>query len=212
MTAPRGISTKRILAIGLLLGAFWGGSMFLFSLGGSFKGHVTTEGVDVQRRDVPPIVVLVQAVAWTIGGLAFGGLMAAFLAYQRRREAKNPIDLEPGESLLADAPANHMKGWVAVGGWLYLTERRLRFRSHKANLKWNHDESYPLARITGAEPRTALGIITNGMTVFLDDGREEKFVVHQAKAWLEELEKARAASQAPPAPPAPPASGNGSAP
>jgi len=93
---------------------------------------------------------------------------------------------EPDENVVHWGPANHFKGIEAVGGKLFLTDRRLRFRSHKFNVQ-SHDESYPVSSITFVEPVRTLGIIPNGIRVHLADGRRERFVVMNQAGWLEVL-------------------------
>src|SRR5690348_17008344 len=75
-------------------------------------------------------------------------------------------EFEGDETLLHSGPANHFRGIEAVGGKLFLTSRRLRFRSHKMNVQ-NHDESYLLADVRSFEPSNTLGIVPNGLLVHM---------------------------------------------
>src|SRR5215470_6508505 len=65
-------------------------------------------------------------------GLLFGLMVATFVAWQRSRFTREDPGLE-GEHLLKQGPANHFRGLEGVGGWLYLTDKRLLFRSHRFN-------------------------------------------------------------------------------
>jgi hypothetical protein len=124
----------------------------------------------------------------------FGFIMGAFARMAERSNTFDPgsagPDFLPGEDVLHNGLANHWKGMESVGGKLYLTNRRLRFRSHALNVQV-HDESYPLELITTVEPTRTLGLIPNGLLVTLEDGRRERFVVHQRKAWVSAVAEAR---------------------
>jgi hypothetical protein len=93
------------------------------------------------------------------------------------------------ETVVHYGPANHFKGIESVGGKLFLTNKRLRFRSHKFNAQ-THDESYPIEAISAAEPARTLGIVPNGVLVHLRDGRRERFVVGGRTEWVTHLRRA----------------------
>ena len=76
-----------------------------------------------------------------------------------------------------------------MGGKLFLTDKRLRFRSHKINFQ-KHDESYPIETIASVEPSRSLGIIPNGLLVHLRDGRRERFVVTGRGDWVSSIRDA----------------------
>ena len=61
------------------------------------------------------------------------------------------IGLAAGETLLREGAANLQRGVETVGGRLFLTDRRLLFRSHGFNVQ-DGDTEIPLARIRGARP------------------------------------------------------------
>jgi hypothetical protein len=93
------------------------------------------------------------------------------------------------ETVLRHGPANHFKGIEGVGGKLFLTNKRLRFRSHKINVQ-THDESYPIEMIASVEPSRSLGIIPNGLLVHLRDGHRERFVVAGRGDWVSSIRSA----------------------
>jgi hypothetical protein len=127
-----------------------------------------------------------------LSGFAFGWGIKRFFGVATstthleldRRDA----GLEQGEDLVHLGPANHLKGVESVGGKLFLTSRRLRFRSHKINIQ-THDESYPLEDILSVEPARTLGILPNGFAVLLRDGRRERFVVFSRGRWIEAVRR-----------------------
>ncbi|HEX8793118.1 MAG TPA: hypothetical protein VF765_19370 [Polyangiaceae bacterium] len=125
-----------------------------------------------------------------LSGFAFALATAAFL---RVSMTTTHLELDgraagfdEDEKVLRVGPANHFKGLEGVGGKLFLTNRRLRFRSHKINFQ-SHDESYPIETIASVEPASSLGIIPNGLLVHMRDGRRERFVVTSRAAWVSSL-------------------------
>ena len=90
------------------------------------------------------------------------------------------------ESIVHAGPANHFMGMEAVGGKLFLTNHRLRFRAHALNVQ-RHDTSYPLGDIVSVTPTRTLGLVPNGIRIELADGRREKFVVSARSEWLDAL-------------------------
>ena len=122
---------------------------------------------------------VLSAVLFGVAIGALGKLARPFVA----------TDLDSGEALLHQGPANHFVGSEAVGGSLMLTSKRLRFRSHKINVQ-NHDQSLPIERIASIEPVKTLGLIPNGVVVHLRDGTKERFVVGNRSIWLTRVRKA----------------------
>ncbi|MCX6036777.1 MAG: hypothetical protein NTW99_02575 [Chloroflexi bacterium] len=101
------------------------------------------------------------------------------------------IITEDGETIIKEGSANHFKGLESVGGKLYLTNLRLVFKSHAINIQ-GHEESYRLDDIISVLPRNTLGIVPNGMTLILKDGREEKFVVNERQDWMNRIKSMKA--------------------
>ncbi len=95
-------------------------------------------------------------------------------------------DLEP---TIKEGLANHFRGVINVAGRLWLTDRRLIFKSHALNLG-GHEESYPLTDIVEIRLRNTLFIVPNGLSIVLKDGREERFVVYGRKDWAAKIVEA----------------------
>jgi hypothetical protein len=93
---------------------------------------------------------------------------------------------EDGETVLHRGPANHFRGIVAVGGTLFLTDRRLRFRAHALNVR-RHDDSFARRDILGVSRASTLLVIPNAIRVHLRDGRSERFVVFDRAEWIARL-------------------------
>jgi hypothetical protein len=129
-------------------------------------------------------------------GVAFGWGIAKFLKVSvsttRLELGAREAGFDPDERVLHWGPANHFKGIEAVGGKLFLTNKRLRFRSHKLNVQ-RHDESYPVDAIDSVLPARTLGIVPNGVLVRLRDGRQERFVVGGRAEWVSRLQHALSA-------------------
>ncbi|HVY48570.1 MAG TPA: hypothetical protein VHB21_21925 [Minicystis sp.] len=125
------------------------------------------------------------AAAGVLGGSLFG-VVTALIARAKSRELAAPAVDDQGEAVLFQGPANHFKGMEGVGGRLYLTRERLRFKSHRLNVQV-HEASYPLDAILSVEPTRTLGLIPNGLAVELTDGRRERFVVNGRGEWVKRI-------------------------
>lgn len=121
-------------------------------------------------------------------GPFFGLSMAAFAAWQGGRFA-HEVPACDGETLLRQGPANHFKGIESVGGRLYLTNRRLLFRSHRLNVQ-NHELSIGLGDIEAAWPARTAWVVPNGLRVATAGG-VERFVVEGRKQWADEIARAK---------------------
>jgi hypothetical protein len=130
----------------------------------------------------------VFGLAGLASGVVFGILMAAFAEWQRSRFTRED-PCHQGERLLKQGPANHFRGWEGVGGWLYLTDRRLLFRSHRFNVQ-RHELSIPLDAILEARACATLGVVPNGLHVETARGAE-RFVVEGRAGWVKEIDQAR---------------------
>jgi len=122
-------------------------------------------------------------------GFLFGIAMAAFASYQRRRFAAQRQAFTD-EQVLYKGPANHFFNGKSVGGWIYLTPRRLLFRSHAINLQ-PHELSIDLSDISEALPVLTAKIIPNGLRIVTRSGRDERFVVEGHRRWCDEITNAQ---------------------
>lgn len=160
----------------MFFGAAW---VLLFS-----PGFIVLGGIGY----VVPSIAL-AALLFVAAGIPFGLAMGLFGEYQRRRFLA--MDLVPeNETLLRQDGANHFVGLEGVGGWLYLTEKVLRFRSHEINIQ-RHELAIPLREITEVIPSCTAGLFPNGLLVNTYDGRSERFVVAGRRAWAVAIAEAR---------------------
>ncbi len=125
-------------------------------------------------------------VSGAIQGFLFGWLIGLFVNSKFVKQATQ-ITTEADETVLFETGANHFKGAEAVGGKLYLTNKRLVFKSHNMNIQ-NHELSIPLTHIHKVDRYKTLGIVNNGLTVTADD-KIEKFVVQQPDKWFDQLQE-----------------------
>lgn len=124
-----------------------------------------------------------------VAGVLFGALMGVFAGYQKNKfEMERPSFV--GEDLVKEGGANHFRNIEAVGGWIYLTDQRLLFKSHSINVQ-RHELSIPLQKISEAKPCMTFGIIPNGLEIKTIDGNREKFVVEDRKSWVKKIMEAK---------------------
>ena len=123
-----------------------------------------------------------------LSGVFFGWFFGWFLGKFARSKFIHAIkiDTDDDEPILFETVANHFKGIEAVGGKLYLTNKRLVFRSHKINFQ-NHELSIPLSGIENVGRYKTLGLVNNGLSVTTAGNKVEKFVVDQIEMWISQL-------------------------
>jgi hypothetical protein len=84
------------------------------------------------------------------------------------------------------------RGIEAVGGWLYLTSKRLIFESHALNIQAG-TTVIPLASITGARKcwtkfLNLIPLFPNSFAVATKEGKEYRFVTFGRQAWIDAIE------------------------
>ncbi len=164
----------------LLSGALFGGGMSLVYL---------------------PLLLLGDArLFWTLtlgSGLAFGICMALITLGLQRRPP--PLQINAGEHVLHDGPANFMHGKLALGGWLYLTNQRLIFRAH-GSMQPAGVWIWLRADLVAARTARTLGMVPNGLLITTMVQRELRFVVAERRRWIAALALPPEALAQPPAP------------
>jgi hypothetical protein len=121
-------------------------------------------------------------------GVLFGLTLASFVTWQSARFSRQAAALD-GERIRHQGPANHFRGWEGVGGWLYLTDGRLLFRSHGFNVQ-RHELSMPLAEVADVQACSTAWVIPNGLRVVTANG-DERFVVEGRRDWVEQIRLAK---------------------
>jgi len=133
-------------------------------------------------------------VAGAISGVLFGWLIGLF-AKSKFVTKTTKIETGPDEHILFETPANHFKGIEGVGGKLYLTNKRLIFKSHKLNIQ-NHQLSIQLTDVKDVDSYKTLGLVNNGLSITTIDDKTEKFVVEQVENWIKYLTEKNSLQQA----------------
>ncbi len=86
------------------------------------------------------------------------------------------INADPDEEIIFQTGANHFQAWEAVGGKLYLTNKRLIFKSHNMNIQ-KQELMIPLSDIKEISRYKVYRLSNNGMIIYLKDLRKEKFAL-----------------------------------
>ena len=134
--------------------------------------------------------VISGLVGGIISGLFFGYFTSWFLKKFTNSKFVNDttkIELDSDEKIIFQSGANHFKGLEAVGGKLYLTNKRLVFKSHKLNVQ-NHELTINLSDISKRESFKPLRLTNNGLCILTAKNTREKFVVEKREQWLSFLE------------------------
>jgi hypothetical protein len=120
-----------------------------------------------------------------IAGLLFGWLSGLFSKSKMVTETTK-IDIDAEEKILFETPANHFKGIEGVGGKLYLTNKRLIFKSHKLNIQ-NHQLIINSSDIKHVDRYKTLGLVNNGLSITTIADKTERVVVEKVEEWLKIL-------------------------
>lgn len=135
-----------------------------------------------------------------ISGAVFALLMLLLTVVFKRFRAFGLKDIKgwaPDEVEIRSGLANMMRHGLGEGGMLFLTNKRLRFCSHRAGVEVA-DHSFPLATIASVAPCRTLGLVPNGLLVQMSDGRSAQFVVDDRTAWHKAVTDQIASAQRPP--------------
>lgn len=129
-----------------------------------------------------------------VSGAVFGPTMSSFVEVQRRKSSTQDSTLE-GERLLKEGPVNHFRRGEGVGGYLYLTEGRLLFRSHGFNVQ-DHELSIPLEDVLEVRACMTAFVVPNGLRISIARGTE-RFVVEGRRSWIDAIRDAQSAAERP---------------
>ncbi len=160
-------------------GLYFGIVMSIFFIGFDFIQSDQTSNKEIIR------IIISGLVAGAVAGFLFGWSIGWF-ANSKAVANSTKIELDTDETVAFETGANHFKGMEGVGGKLYLTNKRLVFKSHKFNIQ-KHTLSINLDEIINVERIKTAGIINNGLRVTHQD-KQEKFVVEKAGGWVSLLQ------------------------
>ncbi len=99
-------------------------------------------------------------------------------------------ELAQDENIEIEGPVNLFRGMEGVGGKMFLTNKKVVFKSHKINIqKGQTDILYE--DITEIIKRKTAKLIDNGIRIKTNDGNEFDFVVNEREKWIEKLNEKR---------------------
>lgn len=158
--------TKNFIKAALLGGIFFGIVLGLYTL-------IVTDSV---------IYSIEIAISF---GFLFGFVMFIIGFLLNRSFEKKKIEIIDGEKVIFYGPANHFVGKESVGGYLYLTKKKIMFKSHNFNLNV-HEMIIPIYEIYKIEAIRTLGLVPNGIEITAKNNLE-RFVVFNRKIWIENI-------------------------
>ncbi|WP_217363242.1 GRAM domain-containing protein [Winogradskyella undariae] len=95
-------------------------------------------------------------------------------------------DLEENENIEIEGPANLYQGIEGVGGKIFLTDKKLIFKSHKINIQIRQT-NIEYKNIDKISKRKTIKLINNGIRIITNDGNKYDFVVNERDLWLEKI-------------------------
>jgi hypothetical protein len=120
-------------------------------------------------------------------GIGFPYLMEKFGGRFASKLGKNiKPELTEDELVEIEGPANLFRGMEGVGGKLFLTNKKVIFKSHKINIQ-KGQTNIDYNDITEIRKRTTAKLIDNGISIKTNTGKEFDFVVNDRDRWIEEL-------------------------
>ena len=169
------LSLKVKILITVLSGLFYGGTLYLFNL----------------LLDEP----LFNSNLLIFQGISFGLFLGFGMPYISKKYANKRVaaagntiipELAEDENIETEGPANLFRGLESVGGKLFLTNKKIIFKSHKLNIQTGQT-NIDYTAISEVLPRKTGGIIDNGIRIKTRVGSEFDLVVNERDKWMENL-------------------------
>lgn len=105
------------------------------------------------------------------------------------KNEENNVVLPPEETVISESRASYKKGLMKfVDGTLTLTNEKLYFKPHKANLTHEVKE-ISLRQIHATKKEKTLGFIRNRLSISDQEGTEYIFVVKKRNQFIEALDQ-----------------------
>ncbi len=95
-------------------------------------------------------------------------------------------DLEPDEEIAIQGPANLFRGFEGVGGKVFLTNKKIIFKSHKINIQRGQTD-IPYQDVKQILKIKTGAIVDNGIRVVTVNGKENDFVLNDRDLWYDKL-------------------------
>lgn len=106
--------------------------------------------------------------------------------FSKKVGVKIKPNLETEEEIEIEGPANLFRGIEGVGGKIFLTNKKLIFKSHKINIqKGQTDIEY--VDIKEIVKRKTAKLIDNGIRIITKNGKEYDFVINERDLWFEKI-------------------------
>ena len=163
----------------LLLGVIFG-TIMAISL-------ITINSIEASHISIK--IIVSEIIGASVGGLVFG----IFMQYIFKRGNKIQIEIREDENIIKEGLANHKVKIESVGGKLFLTNKRLVFKSHKINIQ-KHIFELELSQINNCAKFKTIGIISNGLKINTNN-KIEKFIVNKPNEWITQIEKIKNTTQ-----------------
>ena len=174
-TQAPNITLKYKLIIALLSGTFYAGILYLFD---QFYDELTysQNGLLIQ-------------------GLLFGlffGFGFTFIIQKYGRQSISAIGskitpiLTENETVEVEGPANLFRGVESVGGKLFLTNKKLIFKSHNLNIQTGQTD-IEYENIVQVFHRKTIGLVYNGIGIKTKGGTEYDLVLNDRESWLAKI-------------------------
>jgi len=125
-----------------------------------------------------------------VSGLLFAALMTLFLNTQSKKFELIKQEMSKSNNILYDGAANHFRGKEAVGGWLFLTDKAIIFKSHGYNVQ-NNEMVIPLENVNHIIRTNNFGIVPNVIMITTSTNQAERFVVHSREIWIQKITQAK---------------------
>lgn len=102
------------------------------------------------------------------------------------KNVKIKPELDVDEQIEIEGPANLFRGIEGVGGKIFLTNKKMIFKSHKINIQSGQTD-IDYADIKEIVKRKTAKLIDNGIRITTNDKIEYDFVVNERDLWIEKI-------------------------
>lgn len=96
--------------------------------------------------------------------------------------------LDELENIEIQGPANLFRGIEGVGGKLFLTNKKIIFKSHKINIQGGQTD-IEYVNIESINKRKTAKLIDNGIRIITNDKKEFDFVVNDRDLWVKKMKE-----------------------
>lgn len=97
-------------------------------------------------------------------------------------------ELIQNEEIEIEGPANLFRGMEGVGGKIFLTNKKIIFKSHRINIQ-RGQTNIEYQNVKKIIERKTAKLINNGIRIITNDNKEYDFVVNERDLWVEKINK-----------------------